>query len=250
MHLPLIISDSDGRILYKSRAVKTDGFLQLWSKVAARNMRDGLVLSSGKAYYVKSTALCGKNYIFFMDYEKLGSRFGTDAASIAEELFNIKSIEAEKRKISLNELVSLFASNFSDSFYHDGIRMKLHPLASDATVNVSPRGFILSLALMTKLSANDGRLVSFSFACECDRIVVFCDSDGKEKIKSETRELLEVLLYATASAAEFAVQKTVINGSVKYALELSPLDISLLGLKVAKDRKTKNFCAAYVEMFL
>ena len=250
MELPLIISDADGRLLYKSRSVKTDGFLSVWKKLNAKASREGLVFSGDKAFYVKRVSLCGKKYLFYLDYAKMGKEPFGFANTDTNSLFDLTALSTAKKKMSLSALAQFFANASMPELYSDGIRTVIHPIAQDFAVEVSPEAFVLSLSIMARLAANDGRVVKFSCVNECGRVTVFCDGEGSENVPLESRELLEIMLYEVAAAAGFAIVKTASGGKTHYSVELSPLDISLLGLKVEPDDRASRVAMAYAAMFL
>ena len=250
MEMPLIISDADGRVLYKSRSVKTNGFLRAWERIMVKANKSGLVVFAGKSYFVKEVSLGGRSYLFFMDYSKMSVQLGTDAKSVADELFDLERIPCDKRTISLKSLVRLFSDAFACELSAEGIRVSVHELAENVMVNASPRAFVLSIALMARLSAASGRTVRLSFTSECGRITVFCDGDGSESISQQACEVLELLLYEVAASAGFSAERIFVGRGVRYCLNLAPLDIALLGFKIPKDKRNEQLSACYVSMFL
>ena len=117
MEMPLIITDADGRLLYKSRSVDTGGFLSAWKNSVGRFHRDRTVFACGRAYRKKEVSLGGKRYFFFFDYEELGKRFDTAAKDIADALFDIDKTAGDKRDVKIINLVDLFVDRFSKSIY-------------------------------------------------------------------------------------------------------------------------------------
>ncbi len=250
MTLPLIISDADGRLLYKNRAVSTAGFLHAWNKLDAKTHREGIVFSGKFIFYVKKVSLRGKKYLFFMDYSKIGEKPYKLNDADYNGLFDFSTIAKEKREIPLSTLVGLFASSYMPELYNDGIRVVIHEIAVDTVVEVPCDAFVLALSLLARLSAEDGRVVKFSFVNDRGRVTVICDGEGSEKVFAEARTLLEVMLYEVSAAAGFSVSEIVRGGRKNYWLELSPIDISLLGLKVEPDDRVARISKVYAAMFL
>lgn len=249
MEMPLIISDADGRLIYKSRSVMRSGFLSAWKGAVSRFSRSGVVFANGKSYYVKELSLCGKKYFFFFDYEKI-SRHGMSDDGFVNRVLDFDGMAKNKCDITLRALADMFSREFLPSLYADGVRLSLSEFAQNLTVHVSPDAFVLAAALMVRLTSTHGRAVKLSFAEECGRVVVFCDACGKENVPLEAREVFEVMLYEVAASAGFTVERTVTGGRESFSLSLTPLDISQLGLKIPEESVTQRLCKCYLEMFL
>ena len=58
------------------------------------------------------------------------------------------------------------------------------------------------------------------------------------------------MLYEVAAASGFAFEKWGSGSNLRYSLELSPIDIGLLGLKVTPDDKVVRIATVYAAMFL
>lgn len=250
MEMPLIISDSEGRLLYKSRSVKTGGFLGAWRRAASKASHSGIVFSGGKSYYLKELSLLGKKYYFFFDYSAISRRFDGDAGKMIDDMFNFSVMAADNRDVTLKQLIGMFSNEFLPKLYSDGIRVSVGALADNTAVHISPSSFSLCVALMVRLCADTGRVVQLSFANECGRVVVFCDGDGSDSVPIEAREVFEVMLYEAAAAAGFAVEKTVSRGKERFSLSLTPLDVSLLGFKIPEESDMQKLCKCILLMFL
>ncbi len=249
-NLPLIITDSDGELLYVCRTVKLNSALRLFTHAAAKNKKDGIVYLDGKAFYTKETTAGGKRLRFFMDSDKLCNCFGISENRLGDGLFDIPSTFKNRVPVSLKSLVRLFAMTYSEKLFDEGVRVSAHNIAADITVNVSPNAFALCLAIMVKLCANEASSVKLSFTNECGRISIYADSTGGKPLKSEAKETLSALLYEVAYASGFAIEESVRNQNRSISLSLEPLDISLLGLKTASVEIYKKSMELYIEMFL
>ena len=250
INLPLAITDADGRILYKSRSVKTSGFLRLLEKVLAKGKRNGLVICEGRSCYVSRVSLSGKEYIIFTDCEKISESFEQYSFEVAEELFDLGVIASDKRKVSLEVLTRIFADACRTALSDEGVRISVNKMAKDIPVYASPRAFVFALAILARLSATDGDIVSFSATEDYGRVLLTCNSMGGKKYKPMSKELLEILLYEVASAGGFEVEKVVANGKEGYMLKLAVADVAFVGLKVSVSEKESYVYAAYINMFL
>ena len=165
-------------------------------------------------------------------------------------MFNFSAMAADKRDVTLKQLVGMFSDEFLPKLYSDGIRVSVGALADSTAVHISPSSFALCTSLMVRLCAAGGKVVQLSFANECGRVVVFCDADGSDSVPIEAREVFEVMLYEAAAAAGFAVEKSVSQGKERFSLSLTPLDVSLLGFKISEESDTQKRCKCFLLMFL
>ena len=250
MNLPLAITDADGRILYKSRSVKTGGFLRLLESVLAKGQRSGLVVCEGRSCYVSRVLLSGKEYVVFTDCEKISENFKEYSLEVLEELFDLGVIASDKRKVNLEILTRLFADACRSALLDEGVRISVNKMARDIPVFVSPRAFVFALAILARLAAISGDIVSFNVCEEFGRIRLSCDSVGGKRYKPLSKELLEILLFEVASAGGFEVEKTVANGKEGYMLKLVAADTVVVGLKTPVSEKESYVYAAYINMFL
>ena len=230
MSLPLIVTDESGTVLYKARGVTAADAADAAIRSAAMARMRGLVRLADENVYIKEVSLQGKTYLFFMDFDRLCSCYGTAAAErAAAGLFNPAPYSsAASETLPLKALALLFAENYADQLRKTGIRLELRGLASDACVTVPPNAFALCLTLAVRLCAAEGDHVSLSFIKSLGRVTVFAEADGGKKKRAAEEPVLRVLLYETAAAAGFSVTETPLGG---FAIELAPFDISLAGFK-------------------
>ena len=250
MSLPLMITDESGSVLYTDRSVKISGALHLFASAAAKNDKKRIVYYKGKSIFVKEVSLGGKRFLFFMDTKNLCDCLGMKIDVSNDTLFELPKAFGEKKPFSLNGLVQIFATLYSKELFENGVRMSVHSACNEQVVNVSPAAFALCLALMVRLLASEGAVVKLSLATECARPIIYADSTGGSPLDKTATELLKTLLYEIAATAEFAVEERIQNGKHSFSLSLLPLDISLLGLKVATFDTYKKFVKLYIKMFL
>ena len=248
--LPLLITDADGRILYKSRAVNTAGFLPIVEKALAKGKQSGLVICNGKSCYMSRVSLSGKDYIFFTDCEKISESFEEYSMELSNELFDLGVIASDKRKITLEMLTRIFADACRMALLDEGVRITVHKMARDIPVCVSPRAFVLALALMARLACAEGDIVDFSTVYEYGRVTVECNSIGGKSRKPLSKEMFEILLYEASVNGGFEVERVVSNGKINYVLRLVPADAAFIGLKAPVSEKESYIYAAYISMFL
>lgn len=248
MNFPVIICDTDGRPVYKSRSVNSDGFLSLCAVAKGKVKKSGITVYDGKTYYFKETSLCGRKYFIISPYNTFALFKGRKGNAL-EELFDINTAKQDRVNISLEQLSELFGTAYAAELYKGGVKVVVHKLAKNVAVDLSPKLFMLSLALMAKLSSYGGA-VRFTFANECGRVTVYADSEIGNRKRRKEDEVLEFMLYEVASKAGFAVEKTGHDGKIGYALSLSPLDISLLGFKAPDKEYIEEICRCYAAIFL
>ena len=249
MNFPVIISDIDGRIVYKSRSVNSEGFLTLFDKIKGRGNQSGLVVLFGNTYYYKHISLCGRKYIIVSSYKNFDfARCRTD--NVLDEVFDIKTMSQERVCTTLENLSEVFAKTYVAELFKEGVRVVIHKIVKSVVIDVPPKLFVLSLALMAKLLSCDTGSVRFSFANECGRVTVYVDSDKDRRSRRKEDEVLEFMLYEAAAKAGFELEKTENGVASGYSLSLSPLDVSLLGLKVPNTAYLEEVCKFYAAIFL
>lgn len=249
MNFPVIISDTDGRIVYKSRSVNSDGFLSLYNAIKDKRKKSGMVVLLGITYYFRHVSLCGRGYIVISPHKDFDFT-KTDSKSFSDGLFDIKAMSGERVKITLERLTELFAKTYVAELFNNGTRVVVHKLAKNVAIETSPGLSMLSLALMARLASCSTGAVRFTFANECGRITVYADSDGIKHIRRKEHEVLEFMLYEAASKAGFAVERTVSGKRMGYSLSLTPLDVSLVGLKAPDTDYIEGLCRCYAKIFL
>lgn len=249
MDFPVIISDTDGRIVYKSRSVNTGGFLSLYTAIKRKSKESGMVVFSGRSYCFRHVSLCGRKYIIAspcpdFDFTK------TKADNALDRLFDIQAMSRERINITLERMTELFMETYAEELFKEGIRVVVHKLAKNVAAEVSPKLFMLALALMARLVSCNTGAVRFTFADECGRVTVYADSDGTKHMRRKEDEVLEFMLYEAAAKSGFAVEMTENGEKRGYSLSLTPLDISLVGFKAPDTDYVKEICKCYAKIFL
>lgn len=250
MQLPLMITDANGNILYACRSVKVGSALQLFASAAAKSNKNGIIYYEGKAIYTKESIISGKRLRFFMDGQKICECFGIEVEVLGDALFDMPNEFKNRVTVSLKSLVKVFCDTYSKMLFDDGVRMSVRGLISDQTVSVSPNGFAMSLAIMVRLCASSANVVTLTFANECGRVSIYADGTGGTPLDTKAKEVLQAMLYEASAAAGFVATETVHGGKRTFSLELSPLDISLLGFKAPLLDKYKRIVEVYLKMFL
>lgn len=250
MKIPLIITDSSGNLLYASRSVSVSGALRLWLIASSKNADSGIVYFSNNALLTKTFVLGGKKYRMFIDCDSV-SCLGENIDRTKEGLFEVSAYASTKRAdFSLNMLVKLFAENYMKTLFDSGARISVHRLLSDVSVNISPPAFALCLSLMVRLCGEGANVINLDFVKECGRVVIYADAVGGHPLKKEPYELIRTLLYEVSAVSGFAVCEETKNGKRSVSLSLTPLDVSLLGLKTDAINKLQKSFEAYIAMFL
>ena len=127
--------------------------------------------------------------------------------------------------------------------------MEVRLLDSKTAVDVRPTSFILCLALMCRLAAENTRAIKLGIIDSYGRISIYVNSIGGEGIPCRTNTLLKTLLYEVASAAEFGIDETLVNGKHSFLLTPHPIDIGLLGFKAADSERFQKILSCYAAMF-
>lgn len=250
MKIPLIVTNVNGDLLYASRSVKVSGVLRIWLSANAKSLDSGIVYYEGAAIYTKQILLGGKRYRVFIDCD---SAFcvGETIDRLKDGLFEVSAYKSSRRvNMSLGALLNMFVSTYLEELSESGARISVRRIASDVNVHVSPNVFAFCLSLMVRLCANAANVVNLSFANECGRVVIFVDTVGGEPLENEPHELLRVLLHEVSAAVGFKVDEMKRGDVYRIALSLTPLDVSLLGLKTELVSKYKKAFESYIAMFL
>ncbi len=245
-----MITDADGDILYTDRSIKVGGALRLFASAAAKSSKRGIVYYNGRSVYTKEIALNGERLRFFTDSQNLCEILGIEESVLGNEMFEIPKSFKNRAPISLKSLVRLFADAYSDALFSEGIHMSVSGLLVDQTVNVSPSALALCLAIMVRLTADDGSTVTLTLANEYGRVSIYADSTSGAPVKTKATKVLETMLYEASAAAGFKVEESVRNSKRTFSIALEPLDISMLGFKAPSLDRLKTFVKIYVEMFL
>lgn len=246
----LLITDAAGTLLFRSREATVNHSVRAALAAAAKENKRGLISIGNHRAYVKEVSLQGKRHLFFLDFDRLCTRFGTAADRAAEGLFDVSAFAAQARKtISLQVLCRLFSDGYAETLASEGVRPHLHVPAADIAVQVAPSAFALCLALLVRLAAGEDGNVQVHFVRECGRVTVFADGAGASSLSAGEREVLTMLLYEVSAAAGFAPDAQTKGAVCSLALELNPLDISLLGFKTEQLTRYKNTMQYYISLF-
>lgn len=246
----LLITDTAGTLLFRSREVTVDHSVRAALAAAAKENKRGLISIGSRHAYVKEVSLQGKRHLFFLDFDELCTRFGTAADRAARGLFDISAFAAQPRKtLSLQVLCRLFADHYTDALEGEGVLPHLHVPAADMAVHVPPNAFALCLALLSRLAAGEDGNVQVHFVRECGRVTVFADGTGTSPLSAGEREVLTMLLYEVSAAAGFSPAEQTKNAVCTLSLDLNPLDVSLLGFKTEQLARYKNTMLYYISLF-
>ena len=246
-----LITDEAGTLLFRSRAVTLHHSAQAALVAAAKEHARGLVPIAGRNTYVKEVSLQGKRHLFFLDFDRLCTRFGVAADRAAEGLFDIARFAAEPKKdILLGTLLRLVSECYATELREDRVRISLHAPACDLPVRVAPGAFSLCFALLLRLAAGENGLVQVGFARECGRVTLFADGEGESPLPMGERDLLTILLYEASAAAGFAAEIREATGGLSLSITLDPLDVSLLGCKVEQLARYRGTISYYLSLFL
>lgn len=246
----LLITDAAGTLLFRCREATVNHSVHAALTAAAKENKRGLISIGNRRAYVKEVSLQGKRHLFFLDFDRLCTRFGAAADRAAEGLFDVSAFAAQARKtVSLQVLCRLFADGYAETLEREGVRPHLRVPAADIAVQVSPSAFALCLALLVRLAAGADGNVQVHFVRECGRVTVFADGMGASPLSAGEREVLTMLLHEVSAAAGFAPEMQTKDAACTLSLELNPLDISLLGFKSEQLTRYKNTMLYYISLF-
>lgn len=246
----LLITDAAGTLLFHSREATVNQSVRAALAAAAREEKRGLISIGSRRTYVKEVPLHGKRHLFFLDFDRLCTRFGTAADRAAEGLFDVSAFAAQTRKtVSLQVLCRLFADGYAEALQGEGVYPRLHLPAADLSVHVPPTAFVLCLALLVRLAAGSDGSAQVHFVRECGRVTVFADGEGISPLSAGEREVLTLLLYEVSAAAGFAPEMQEKGDRCTLSLELNPFDIALLGFKTEQFSRCKNTMLYYISLF-
>lgn len=246
----LLITDADGTLLFRSREATVNHAVCAALAAAAKAQKRGLISVGNRRTYVKEVPLQGRRHLFFLDFDRLCTRFGTAADRAAEGLFDVSTIAAQPRRtVSLRVLCRLFAEGYGEILRDAGVHPSLRVPVGDLNVSVPPNAFTLCLALLLRLGAGADGGVQVRFVRECGRVTVFADGEGKSPLSAGEREVLTMLLYEVSGAVGFAAEMRQSGCGCSLSLALDPLDISLLGFKTDVLARYKNTMLYYISLF-
>ncbi len=246
----LLITDEDGTLLFHSREATVNQSVRAALAAAAKSKKRGLISVGARRAYVKEVSLQGKRHLFFMDFDRLCTRFGTAADRAVEGLFDVSAVTASERKtVSLRVLCRLFAEGYAAAFVRDGVHPHLHIPTGDLAVHVQPSVFVLCTALLVRLAAGADGSAQIRFIRECGRVTVLADGNGASTLSTGEREVLTLLLHEISAAAGFAAETKTVRDGYALSLELNPPDIALLGFKASDLSRYKSTMLYYISIF-
>ena len=246
----LLITDEAGKLLFHSRDTTIRQATQAAIATVAKENKRGLVSVGKRRAYVKEVSLQGRRHLFFLDFDRLCTRFGAAASRAAGGLFDVESFKGQTpREIPLKVLCRLFAEYYAEAMPNEKAYPVMHVPNKDCSVRVPLSAFTLCMTLLVRLAASKNGEVHVHFVCECGRVTVFADGDGSSLLSAGEREVLTMLLYEAGSAVGFAVESRDGKTMRTLSLSLSPFDISLLGLKTEQYAKYRNTMLYYISIF-
>lgn len=250
LNSPLIISDGNGKILYSAKNISESDAANAFLKASLPKDDCSILTEDGEKYFVKKVILKGEIFFFFMNSETLCSCFGEKVDLVANRLFDLTSLSAEKpQKYKLSSLLYFFLNTYADTLRDEGVKMEVRRLDCKTAVEVRPTAFILCLALMCRLAAESTRVVKLGVIDSYGTISVYVNSVGGEGIPCRINTLLKTLLYEVAGAAGFGMDEVFADGKRSFLLAPHPIDIGLLGFKAESYERFQKILSCYAAMF-
>lgn len=244
--MPLLITDSDGKVLYKSTSVRRCDIEKLLQN-AAEGKTSGIATLGSKNVLVRELLLCGKKSILYFDFDRYADIVGDDGENVKYLIDAAFSKDTKKCEISLPTVARLFAQIYAPPLRDSGVNLLMRGMAIEANVIAAPIHVLLCLTLMVRIFAVKGSTVKVSAIRTGDNIVLFADSDGR---MAADAQLLRMMLLESAAAAGFGIDFVERDGHACISLSLTPVDIALYGFKAIDAPQMRKVCEVLLEMFI
>lgn len=232
--MPLVISEADGSIIYKSLSLGENEARRI-VLAALPEKEEGFVSLDGHNILIKKKLFGGRNRLFFVDI---------DEDFVEEQSDGLLSGDAKKSFVSLGSLTRIFAGVCEKQ---KGISISVRNMAKEFYANMPLAVVITCLSLMVRFFSVKGAAVSLE-AVKRDKGVTFY-ADGSLGSAKDSAVLID-MLYELAYANGIGVEVWENGGRITLSLELSPTDISEYGFKAADQDFTERLCEVCLDLVL
>lgn len=232
--MPLIISETDGRVCYKSLSLKDSEARRIVLFALSQEKRNGIISIDGRNITVEEKLLGGVNRLFYADF----SRFDKSAENVLSEAKN-------ETPVSLASLTKIFADVFMQPLKEKGINISVRHLAKDCTLKMPLGAVITCLSLMVRFFFTSGATVTLE-AVRRDKSVAFY-ADGSLGRGADSEIALD-MLHEVAYSNGFSVELFESGERTSLKIELSPTDISDYGFKADDLIFTERLCEVSLDL--
>ncbi len=236
--MPLIISEADGTLLYKSPSL--DEMTAKKVAAAAFGKKSGIISIGGSSVLIKEMLVGGRKRLFYMDFDRLCKRYGDVAENSVSLLLESAFFErAKDTHMSLSSLTRIFSQTYAQPLRERGINLSVRHMAKDFATDMPVGALVLCLSLMVSFFTVKGATVTLSVSKSAGGITLFADgSHGR----SYEAELSLAMLSEIAAVQNFRLELLEDGERTGLSLTLKPTDISEYGFKAADAAFIKKLC--------
>lgn len=246
--MPLIISEADGTLLYKSLSLGDSEAEEITVKATDAGKKTGIIGIGGSNMLVKEMFIGGRKRLLYMDFDRLCERYGDVAESSIDLLFESAFFERVKNtRMSLAALTRIFSDTYAQPLRERGIALSVRHMAKDFAADMPVGALVLCLSLMVRFFAIKGAEVTLGAAKSEHGVTLFADGSLG---RSREAELTFAMLSEIVAVQNFGLELLENGERTGILLTLKPTDISEYGFKAADAAFTEKLCETCLDFVI